>query len=163
VNIPAPIRQPRHRTRLVFAAAALAGASVLPGIAGCASGAAPADQPPTSSASSSGPLSPPVAVGATYKNAVEARIAGSLHLTAAQVRAELRANPGWGLENLAKPLGLAEDQLARIVLSGLDDAASAASRSGRWTTSQAQGEKMYWASQSDAALDTGVSSWFVNG
>lgn len=171
MNVPAPIRQPRHGARRLFATAALAGASVLAVLAGCASGGAPAPHPPASSSSSSGPpgaaspepLSPPVAVDAAYKNAVEARVASSLHLTATRVRAELRANPGSGLENLAKPLGLAEDQLARIILSGLDDAAGAASRSGQWTAGQAQAEKMYWANQSYATLDTGVSSWFVNG
>lgn len=167
MNVPAPIRPVRHRARLLSAVAALAVASVLPGFAGCASGAAPAHQPPASSSSSPsaspGALSPPVAVDAAYKNVVETRVASSLHLSAAQVRAELRAAPGSGLENLAKPAGLAEDQLARIILSGLDDAASAASRSGRWTARQAQAEKMYWASRSSAALDTGVSSWFVNG
>jgi hypothetical protein len=163
VNVPAPIRQPHQRARLLSAAAALTGAFVLPGLAGCASGAAPAQQPSASSASSSRPLSPPVAVDAAYKNAVETRVAGSLHLTAARVRSELRAAPGSGLENLAKPLGIAEDKLARIILAGLDDAASAASRSGRWTAHQAQAEKMYWANQSYATLDTGVSSWFVNG
>jgi len=171
VNAPAPVRRPHHRARLLPAAAALAAASVLYGLTGCAAGAAPAQQPPASSSSSPGPpvaaspgpLSPPVAVDVGYKSAVENRVADSLHLTAAQVRAELRATPGSGLENLAKPLGLAEDQLARIILSGLDDVASAAGHSGRWTAGQAQAEKMYWATQSDAALDTGVSSWFVNG
>jgi hypothetical protein len=151
---------PLHRlARRVFAAAALTGACVL---TGCAS-AAPAQQLPPPSASSPGPLSPPVAVSATYKNAVEAQVASSLHLTAAQVRSELRANPGTGLENLAKPRGVAEDQLARIILVGLDSAADAASRSGTWTAHQARAEKMYWADQTYARLDTGVSSWFVQG
>jgi hypothetical protein len=173
VNLSAPIRSRHHLPRRLSAAAAAAliGASVLAGLAGCASGAAPAQQlPPSSgspsgprSASSPGPLSPPLAVDAPYKNAVETRVAGSLHLTAGQVRAELRANPGSDLENLAKPLSLSEDQLAGVIRSGLDSAASAESRSGTWTARQAQAEKMYWASQSDADLVTGVSSWFVNG
>jgi len=171
VNVCAPIRSRRHKPCRLLVAAALVGASVLAGLAGCASGVPPANQrPPLSgspsgpgSASSPGPLSPPSAVDAAYKNAVETRVAVSLHLTAGQVRAELRANPGPGLEGLAKSDGLAEDQLARIILSGLDSAVSAASRSGTWTARQAQAEKMYWASQSYADLVTGVSSWFVNG
>jgi hypothetical protein len=169
VNAPAPVRRPHHRARLLPAAAALAAASVLYGLTGCGAGAA--QQPPASSSSSPGPpiaaspgpLAPPVAVDTAYKSAVETRVAGSLHLTAAQVRAQLRAVPGSGLESLAKPLGLAEDQLARIILSGLDDAASAAGHTGGWTAGQVHAEKMYWASQSDATLDTGVSSWFANG
>jgi len=179
VNDSAPIRSQRHLPRRLPAAAVLIGASMLTGLAGCASGAAPAHEPPASSgsasgassgspsgpgsASSPGPLFPPVAVDAAYKDAVETRVAGSLHLTAAQVRAEIRANPGPGLENLAKPLGVAEDQLASIVLSALDNADSAASRSGTWTARQAKAEKMYWASQSYADLVTGVSAWFANG
>jgi hypothetical protein len=171
VNVSTPIRSRHHPPRRLSAAAALIGASVLTGLAGCASGAASVHQPPPSSgspsgprsASSVGPLSPPVPVDAPYKNAVETRVAGSLHLTTGQVRTELRANPGSDLENLAKPLSLSEDQLAGIILSGLDSAASAASQSGTWTARQAQAEKMYWASQSYADLVTGVSSWFVNG
>lgn len=170
MNAPGPVRQPHHRARLLPAAAVLAAASVLHGLTGCA-GATPAQQPAASGSSSPGapgaaspgPLAPPVAVDAGYKSAVETSVADSLHLTAAQVRAALRAAPGSGLENLAKPRGLAEDQLARYILSGLDGAASAAGHSGRWTARQVQAEKMYWASQSSAALDTGVSSWFVNG
>jgi hypothetical protein len=162
VNVCALIRSRRHQPCLLPVAAALVGASVLAGLASCASGVAPANQPPPSSVSP-GPLSPPSAVDAAYKNAVETRVAGSLHLTAGQVRAKLRANPGSDLEGLAKPYGLAEDQLARIILSGLDSAGSAASRSGTWTARQAHAEKMYWASQSYADVVTGVSSWFVNG
>jgi hypothetical protein len=171
VNVCAPIRSRRHQPCRLLVVAALVGASVLAGLAGCASGVAPTNQsPPLSaspsgpgSASSPGPLSPPSAVDAAYKNAVETRVAVSLRLTAGQVRAELRANPGPGLEGPAKLHGLAEDQLARIILSGLDSAASAASRSGTWTAREAQAEKMYWASQPYADLVTGVSSWFVNG
>jgi hypothetical protein len=169
VNVLIPARALRHRARRIPAVAVIAAASALTGLAGCAS-AAPGHQPAASGASSpgisstssSGPLSPPVAADAGYKDAAETRIAGSLHLTAAQVRAQLRANPGSGLENLAKPLGLAEDQLGRIILSGLDQAASQAAGSGRWTAGQAQAEKMYWARQSYTDLVTGVSSWFVN-
>ena len=160
-----PLFRPLPQALRMSAIAALAGASVLAALSGCTS-APPARQPPPTASSPPGssvpgPPSPPVAADSAYKNAVEAHIAGSLHSTVAQLRSELRANPGAGLESLAKPLGLAEDQLAEIVLAGLDDAASAASRSGRWTADQAQAEKMYWANQSDASLVTGVSSWFV--
>jgi hypothetical protein len=171
VMILEPVRA-HFLARRLSAAAAIISTSVLLGLAGC-SNPAPAHQPPPSGASavdhSGGALPgcrckpPPVTVDAAYKSAVETSVARSLHRTAAKVRAEFRANPGSGLENLAKPLGLAEDQLARIVLSGLDDAANAASRSGRWTARQAQAEKMYWAKVSDTDLVTGVSSWFVSG
>ena len=158
--------RPLHPACRKPAIAVIAGASVLAGLTCCTS-ATPQHQPPppgaASGASSPAPLSPPVAVDTAYKNAVETHIAGSLHSAVPQLRSELRASHGADLEYLAKPLGLAEDQLARIVLAGLDDALAAASRSGRWTARQVQAEKMYWASQPYAALITGVSSWFVNG
>jgi hypothetical protein len=161
VNVPLRIRPHARLARRLPAAWALIGVSAL-GLTGCVS-AAPARQPPSATATSSTQISPPVAVDPAYENAVESRIADSLRLTVAQVRSQLRAAPGSGLENVAKPLGLAQDQLARIVLSGLDGAADSTGRSGRWTARQAQAEKMYWASQSFASLDTGVTSWFVNG
>jgi hypothetical protein len=65
--------------------------------------------------------------------------------------------------NLAKPLGLAEDQLGRIVLSSLNHAADAAVQSGRWTSRQGREEKRFWRSQSAASLITEVSAWYVRG
>jgi hypothetical protein len=160
-----PLSRPLPPARRTSAIAALAVVSALAVLSGCTS--APPVRQPASAVSappgSSGPrpLSPPVAVDSAYKNAAEADIARSLRSTVAGLRSQLRANPAAGLESLAKPLGLGEDQLTKLILASLDNAASAASRLGSWSTDQAQAEKMYWADQSDATLVTGVSSWFV--
>ena len=76
--------------------------------------------------------------------------------------AGLRATPGSTLMNLAKPLGLAQDDLGLIIIASLDRAADSEARSGRWTTAQAGAEERYWTAQSPGSLITEVSAWFAS-
>lgn len=114
--------------------------------------------PPAPSASSPA-LHPPIAVSASFQHDVEASIAGHLHSTLASLHTQLAATPDSTLMNLAKPLGLAEDQLATIVRSSMDGATDASVRTGRWSHAQGAREKRYWATCGDPALIAEVSHW----
>jgi hypothetical protein len=118
---------------------------------------APAPDPPGA------PMHPPIAVDPPYRSAVEARIARMLHTSPADVRSKLSASPSSTLMNLAKPLGLAQDQLGAIVVRSLGDAARAAVRSGRRPPSAARKEQRYWEAQSAPSLIAEVSRWIVRG
>jgi hypothetical protein len=61
--------------------------------------------------------------------------------------------------NLAKPAGIAQDELAAAILSALKDAADAAARSRRWTAEQSDREKQYWNTQTQPGLISEVSRW----
>jgi hypothetical protein len=144
------------------ACAALALACLTAALAGCASShAQDAAQPPPQPVSSSPALTPPIAADARYRGRVEAGVADRLHLTPAAIEIQLRATPGSTLMNLAKPLGLAQDELGPIIIASLDHAADSQARSGRWTAAQADEEKRYWTSRSPGSLITEVSAWFA--
>jgi hypothetical protein len=148
--------------RRLGACAVLALALATGALAGCASSRAPeAAQPPPQPVSSTPALTPPIAADAPYRGRVEAGVAGRLHLTPATIAARLRATPGSTLMNLAKPLGLAQDELGPIIIASLDHAADSEARSGRWTAAQADEEKRYWTSRSPGSLITEVSAWFT--
>jgi hypothetical protein len=63
--------------------------------------------------------------------------------------------------NIAKPLGVAQDALGRIVLTSLDNAADSAARSGRWDALAATRQKQYWNAQDPASLIAQASQWFL--
>jgi hypothetical protein len=133
-------------------------------LAGCGhsdSSPAPRAPAPPPLVSSRPVLAPPVTPGTRYRHLVEDEIAARLHLTLAAAAAQLRAAPGSTLMNLAKPNGLAEDQLASIILSTLNHADTQAVQSGAWTAIQAQDEKQFWASQPIDSLITGISEWYL--
>jgi hypothetical protein len=98
-----------------------------------------------------------------YRRAVEIEVAARIHLTRKTITSRLRATPGSTLMNLAKPLGLAEDQLGRIVLSSLNHAAASGIQSGGWTVRQAREEKRFWKTQPAGSVITEVSAWYVQG
>ncbi len=152
-------RRPGARVAL-----ALALACVTAALAGCGSGRAQdaAQPPPPQPVSSTPALTPPIAADARYRDRVEADVAARLHLAPATIAAQLRATPGSTLMNLAKPLGLAEDDLGPIIIASLDRAADAEARSGRWTAAQAVAERRYWTAQSPGKLITEVSAWFAS-
>jgi hypothetical protein len=133
------------------------------GYRGSASPAQASLPPPPLAVSSRFALSPPVPVDTRYRRSVEVEVAARIHLSRKTITSRLRATPGSTLMNLAKPLGLAEDQLGRIVLSSLNHAADTAVQSGRWTSRQAREEKRFWRSQSAASLIAEVSAWYVQG
>jgi hypothetical protein len=128
---------------------------------GC-DGTATTSAPPAPSASSAR-LSPPIAVSSDYRTAVERQVAVRLHLSPERVRSQLRADPNATVMTLAKPAGLAQDQLASIVLTALRDSGDAAVGSGSWSAQQAEEENGYWASQSQGRLIAEVSVWFRQG
>jgi len=149
--------------RRLGACTALALACLTGALAGCASSRAPdAAQPPPQPVSSTPALTPPIAADARYRGRVEAGVADHLHLTPATIAARLRATPGSTLMNLAKPLGLAQDELGPIIIASLDHAADSEAHSGRWTAAQAGAEKRYWTSRSPGSLITEVSAWFAS-
>ena len=144
--------------------AALALACVTAALAGCGS-SRPQDAAlplPPQPMSSTPALTPPVAADARYRGRVEADVAARLHLAPTTITAQLRATPRSTLMNLAKPLGLAEDDLGPIIITSLDHAADAEARSGRWTVAQAGAERRYWTAQPPGKLITEVSAWFAS-
>jgi hypothetical protein len=145
------------------ALAVLATACAAATFAGCgASRTSLVAQPPPASLSAA-PLRPPITPTSAYRAQVEARIAHDLHVSLRSIRSQLRAAPGSTLVSLAKPLGLAQDQLGAIVLTSLDHAVDAAVGSGRWTPAGARKEKRYWMAQSAPSLIAEISRWLVNG
>jgi hypothetical protein len=146
------------------ACTALALALATGALAGCASSRAQdAAQPlPPQPVSSTPALTPPTAADARYRGRVEADVADRLHLTPATIAAQLRATTGATLMNLAKPLGLTEDDLGPIIIASLDHAADSEARYGRWTAAQAGAERRYWTAQSPGKLITEVSAWFAS-
>jgi len=127
-------------------------------VAGCGGTNRPsAARPPAPTSATR--LRPPIPAGAAYRRSVEVGIAARLHTTDAN--SQLRAAPGSTLEILAKPLGLAEDQLGTVTRASLDRAADAAVRSRRWTPAEARKEKRYWSTQSAPSLIAEVSTWLA--
>ena len=147
--------------RRLGACAAVALALATGALAGCASSRAQdAVHLPPQPVSSTPALTPPIAADARYRGRVEAGVAARLHLAPATIAARLRATPGSTLMNLAKPLGLAQDELGPIIIASLDHAEDSEAHSGRWTAAQADAEKRYWTSRSPGSLITEVSAWF---
>ena len=132
-------------------------------IAGCGtdnSGSTPLPPPPNVSVALS---SPPLAVDATYRSAVEQAVATGIGLTVDQIRTNLGADPNLTLMNLAKPRGLTQDQLAGKARAALSTATDQAVRSGTWTASQAAQMTGFWRTESDPDLIVQVSRWFRAG
>ena len=111
----------------------------------------------------SAPLRPPLATDSAYRKTTEARIAQRLHTPVRDLVSQLRSTPGSTLMNLAKPLGLSQDQLGAIVLASINNAADAAVRSGRWTSTAARKEKRYWTVQPAPSLIAEVTRWLLAG
>jgi hypothetical protein len=108
------------------------------------------------------PLNPPAAVDAAFRTDVERGIATRLRLTPAAIGNQLRAESGATLLNLAKPLGLAQDQLGSLVSDSLRDATTRAAQAGRLTPDQAASDERYWTAQDDGSLVSEASFWFVH-
>lgn len=125
------------------------------------SGGAPSStgSSPSTTAISS-PLTPPVPLTATYDEAVKEQVAQGLHLTVAQVRTQLQANPTGDLMQVAKPQGLAQDQVYRLLMNALQIAGDHMVSSGAWTQQQADKETQYWRSQNVQSIIDGVTGWF---
>jgi hypothetical protein len=96
-----------------------------------------------------------------YDETVKDQVAQALHLTVAQVTAQLQAEPSPDLRGVAKPQGLAQDQLYRLVLGALQTADDRMVSSGVWTRHQADDEMQYWTQQDQVSLLNGVARWFV--
>jgi hypothetical protein len=124
-----------------------------------AAGACHGNQP-VAPAPAAAPLSPPVAAQADDRSAVCAQVAAGLHADPAQVTAALRADSNASLMTLAKPRGLAQDQLAELILAALRDRADARLRSRAWTAQQAEQDKQFWSAQPQPDLISEVSRWF---
>jgi hypothetical protein len=107
------------------------------------------------------PLMPPVPLTAMYDEMVEQQVAQGLHLTIAQVTAQLQAQPAPDLRGVGKQQGLAQDQLYRLVFSALQTADNHMVTSGIWTKPQADEEMQYWSQQTQVSLLNGVAHWFV--
>jgi hypothetical protein len=110
---------------------------------------------------SSGPLTPPATLTAMYDEIVKEQVAQGLHLTVAQVTAQLQAEPAPDLLSVGKQQNLAQDQLYRLVLSALQTADDRMVTSGVWTKPQADEEMQYWSQQPQVSLINGVARWFV--
>ena len=120
------------------------------------------EQPPPAGAPTSQPLTPPQPIDAAYKADVERVVAARLHLTVAQITQQLRAQPNSTLMNLAKPLGLAQDQLSTIIVSAFTTADNDTANARHRTAAQADQLTRYWSSQSDASLISEASYWYLH-
>jgi hypothetical protein len=119
--------------------------------------AAPPPPPATAPAAT-----PPITLPADYRTTARSAIATRLHTTIDALRTDLAA-PSMTLMTIAKPLGLAEDQLAGALRSALTDTGQTEVRSGTWTPSQAAQVNAYWAAETDPVLITQISQWYRAG
>jgi hypothetical protein len=107
------------------------------------------------------PLTPPVPLTAMYDEIVKNQVAEGLHLTVAQVTAQLQAEPTPDLRRVSKGQNLAQDQLYRLVRSALQTADDRMVSNHAWTQQQADEETQYWSQQAELPLINGVASWFL--
>ena len=105
---------------------------------------------------------PPVALPAAYYLMVEEQIAQGLGLSVAQVKAEIRANPGEGLFGVATTRGVSPDQLYRIEIAAHQTAGAQLVASGIWTQQQADATTQYWQGRGAKALGSDMTGWFLN-
>jgi hypothetical protein len=105
-------------------------------------------------------LSPPFTLSDAYRSEALSRIATALHKTDDQIRDDLQRQPTATLMTLAKPQGLAQDQLAASIRAALTAAGESQVRSGTWPPSQAAQLRAFWSAQPDPAIITQVSQWF---
>jgi hypothetical protein len=103
-----------------------------------------------------------VPVAASYRAEVENTVAYRLHTGAAAISQQLRGQPHSTLLILAKPAGLAQDQLAAIITSALNSATIDAERAGHLDTAQAAELTQYWSGQSTPDLVTEASYWYLH-
>jgi hypothetical protein len=110
---------------------------------------------------SSPPLDPPIALDTSDRAAVVEHVAAALHQDPAQLGAALRSDRSATLMTLAKPMGVAQDRLAEIVLAALREVTDLRGSSGSWTQSQVVAETRFWTAQAHGALIAEVSRWFA--
>jgi hypothetical protein len=103
--------------------------------------------------------SPPITLPADYRTTALSAIASRLHTSTEALRTDLAA-PSAILMTLAKPLGLAEDQLAATLRSALTDTGQTEVRSGTWTQSQAAQVNAYWSAEPDPVMITQITQWY---
>jgi hypothetical protein len=145
--------------------AALIGLIALATLAGCAQHRTPQPlnlPPDPSGVPSTEPLQPPVPLDATYHADVENVVASRLHTSVAAIDQQLRAQSNSTLLIVAKPAGLAQDQLAASIISALEIATSDAQQTGRLSVAQAAQLTHYWNSQSTPNLITETSYWYLH-
>jgi hypothetical protein len=145
--------------------AALIGLIALATLAGCAHHRTPQplNMPPSpSGVPSTEPLVPPVPLDASYHRDFENVVASRLHTSVAAIDQQLREHPDSTLQILAKPAGLAQDQLAALITFALKNVTNNAAQKGRLTVAQAAQLSQYWNSQSTGNLITEASYWYLH-
>lgn len=105
------------------------------------------------------PPNPPLPLTAAYEEAVKDQVAQKLHLTVAQVAAQMQSNPD-GLFGVAEAQGMSEDQLTTMLTNAFQAASDQMVRDSQWTQQQADAEMQYWRQRSPKALVGDVGSWF---
>jgi hypothetical protein len=105
---------------------------------------------------------PPVALPAAYYQAVEEQIAQGLRLSVAQVKDEIRADPGEGLFGVATAQGISPDQFYSIEINAHKVASAQMVASGVWTQAQADATVQYWQGRGAKALGSDMTDWFVH-
>jgi hypothetical protein len=118
--------------------------------------------PPPSGVPSTEPLVPPVPLDATYHRDFENVVASRLHTSVAAIDQQLRTQPNSTLLILAKPAGLAQDQLATLITFALNNVTSDAVQTGHLTVPQAAQLTHYRNSQSTPNLITEASYWYLH-
>jgi hypothetical protein len=103
---------------------------------------------------------PPVTLPAAYYQTVEEQIAQGLGLSVAQVRAEIRSDPGEGLFGVATRHRV--DQLYAIEVAAHQAASAQMVASGIWTQAQADATVQYWRGRGEKALGSDMTNWFVH-
>ena len=104
---------------------------------------------------------PPVALPAAYYQTVEEQIAQGLGLSVAQMKAEIRADPGEGLFGVATAQGVSPDQFYRIEIEAHNVASAQMVASDVWTQAQANATVRYWQGRGPKALGSDMTDWFM--
>jgi hypothetical protein len=104
---------------------------------------------------------PPVALPAAYYQTVEEQIAQGLGLSVAQVRDEIRVDPGEGLFGVATRHNRV-DQLYDIEINAHKTASAHMVATGVWTQAQADATIQYWQGRDTKALGSDMTDWFAH-
>lgn len=117
---------------------------------------------PAASEGQYSPPHPPVPLPTSYYGIVEEQIAQGLGVSAAQVRAEVVADPGEGLFGVATARGISPDTLYRTEIAALQTASDQLSATGQWTQAQDDATMRYWRARGDKALGADMTDWFLH-
>jgi hypothetical protein len=108
------------------------------------------------------PANPPAPLTTAYYGIAEGKIAQSLTLTTAQVKADISADPSEGLFGVATARGLSPDELYASEIVALQAASDTMTTTGQWTQAQDDATMRYWRARGAKALGADLTDWFLH-